>query len=236
MKRILALLLAFLLLLPTVLAEAETKDEPPEEIQGMLAAALAEYERQGEKKLKKNNEYTTWYYNDQRQIGWCGVYVIWCAAQGGVPLLKEAQILDFVEGKVSEDADYEPLTEIPDVFVMKEGHVGRIRNGYQQLARYTDIPKPGYQIVYGRIGGTPIIHTAMVESVTEIEDGVWELTTLEGNVGSRLKHYCFRYTLTPKKKHKNYTAVPKDERTRDDVSYKLIDDNWYITGFGITWK
>lgn len=236
MKRCFAFFVALTLLLLTACAFAREAETPPPEIERMLEIAREQLEKHGGKVLKKTNEYTVWYYGDKTAIGWCGAYTSWCANQAGVTQLKEAQILSYLEDNVNAaDMKYPPITEIPDVFAMNEVNVIRLRNSYKQLDRLVDIPKPGYQIFYGRIGGAPTLHTGYVETVREISEGVYEITTLEGNVGSRIKRYCTRYTVNPKRKHHNYSVVPAKERVVEDAQYKLQSNDWYITGFGKTW-
>lgn len=236
MKRLTALLLAFALLLsvPMAMAEQAQEESPPPEIQRMIEIAREQFEKHGGKTLKKTNEYTVWYYGDKTAIGWCGAFTSWCAAQAGVTMLKEAQIIALVDGDDSK-LTYEKIEAIPDVFMMQEVNIIRCRNAYIKADRLVDIPKPGYQIFYGRVGGAPTLHTGFVESVRLIEDGVYEITTLEGNVGSRVKRFCTRYTLEPKRKHRNFSVVPSKERVVENAQYKLHNADWYITGFGKTW-
>lgn len=238
MKKIAALLLLVTLLPIAPIAQAFA-NTPPESITRFIQIAAEQFDKHGGKKLKKNNEYTTWYYNDQRKIGWCSVFVLWCAHEAEIPLLKIKQIESYLEGntkpeKLSE-LDLEPIDAIPDTYVMIEGAVPNARNGYVLTQRLVDIPKPGYQVFYGRIGGAPTLHTGIIETVKDISDGVYEITTLEGNVDSKIKRYCLRYSLNPKKKHHNISTVPADERSVENAQYKPHSSQWYITGFGATW-
>ncbi len=235
MKKLLALVLccAFMCAYLPALGEEET---PPPEIQQMITLAQEQLEKHGGKRLEKSNEYTKWYYGDKTKIEWCGAFTTWLANQAGVPMIKEAQIESYVAGNVNTaDMKYEPIESIPDMFLMYEVNIMRVRNGYSLAERLVTIPKPGYQIIYGKIGGGASYHTGIVETVREISDGVWELTTIEGNVGSKIKRYCTRYTLEPKRKHHNFTAVPSKERVVENAEYKLQNENWYISGFGRTW-
>jgi len=237
MKRLLAAMFILMLLFGCTSAFGED-EMPPPEIQRMIEIAQEELESHGGKPLKDSNEYTLWYYGDKTQIEWCGAFTSWIAAQGGVEMLKWVQLESFMNGNPEEEVaemSYPPIDHLPDVFFMKEAHVGRLRNSYILVDRLVDIPKPGYQIFYGRVGGAPTLHTGIVESVREISEGVFELTTLEGNVGARIKRFCTRYTLTPKRKHRNYSTVPSKERIVEDAQYKLQNEDWYITGFGKTW-
>ncbi len=196
-------------------------EEVPEGIAAMIRVAQQECFAADQKPLPKSNKYSQWYFNDKRQIGWCSNFVSWCADQAGVTLLKGDD-----SAPVADDA----------VFVTNEAKVVLTFEAYQKAERITDVPKPGYEVIYGVIGGTSYTHVGMVESVIDLGDGVYELTTVEGNVSSSVKRYCYRYVQNPKTKYKNFRAVPKAERTRDDAQYKLHKENWFVTGFGQTWK
>ena len=199
----------------------EVGEEVPAQIVEMIRVAQAEVVAADKKAMPRNNKYSIWYFDDQRKIGWCSCFVSWCGNQAGLPLVKKKEA--------------EPL---PDdaVFMSNEASVPNTFVVYQKTERITDIPRPGYEVIYGVIGGTPYTHVGMVESVKDLGDGVYELTTLEGNVANTCKRYCFRYILNPKQAHRNFKPVPDREQTRDDAQYKLHKDNWYITCFGQTWK
>ena len=90
-------------------------------------------------------------------------------------------------------------------------------------------------MIYGVRGSTPYTHVGIVESVKELGDGVYELTTIEGNVNSTIKRMNYRYDATPREKYNNLSVIPEAEITRENCQYTLHKDNWYITGFGATW-
>jgi len=198
----------------------EVDEEVPAQIVEMIRIAQAEVVAADKKALPRNNKYSIWYFNDQRRIGWCSCFISWCAHQAGLPLLKKK--------------DAEPM---PDdaVFVTNEAAVGNTFVTFEAAGRITDIPRPGYTIIYGVRGSTPYTHVGMVESVQYLGDGVYELTTLEGNVSNTCKRYAFRYVLNPTRAHRNFVAIPAQEQIREDAQYKLHKENWYITGFGQTW-
>lgn len=199
----------------------EVGDEVPEQIVDMIRIAQAEVVAADKQALPKNNKFSVWYFHDQRKIGWCSCFVSWCADQAGLPLLK------------MDDA-----APMPDdaVLVTNEAKVPNTFVAYEKAGRISDIPRPGYEVIYGVIGSTPYTHVGIVESVKDLGDGVYELTTLEGNVANTCKRFCYRYILNPKVKHRNFKTVPAEEQTRSDAQYKLHQENWYITGFGQTWK
>lgn len=196
-------------------------EEVPESIANMIRIAQEEIAVTNKEKIPKSNKYSQWYFNDKRRIGWCSNFVSWCADQAGIDLLK--------------DADSRPVAD-DVILVTNEAKVVLTQSAYRKAERFTDIPRPGYEIIYGVIGGTSSTHVGLVESVTDLGDGVYEITTLEGNVSDTVKRYCMRYSLNPKQKHKNMRTVPKNEQTRTDAQYKLQKSDWFITGFGQTWK
>ena len=252
MKRILTMLLALLLLLggaalaetapakmtvpPEKMAtqadgELETYDltfpeDMPLEARNFVLFARAQFEKHPFEKLPKANEYTQWYYHDKREIGWCSVFQIYCAYHSGLQLLKYKQ----------------DVTVAPDAVISAmEGRVGNVyyvfeaQNRWLQADEMEAIPKPGYLVIYGVRGSTPYTHVAIVESVTALGDGLYELTTIEGNVNSTIKRMNYRYDATPKQKYYNMSVIPEDEITRENCQYTLQKDTWYITGFGATW-
>ncbi len=204
-------------------AKATETGEPtmPQQIADMVRIAQEEAIAANKETMPRNNKYTVWYFGDQRKVGWCSNFVSWCANEAGISLLK--------------DDDAVPM---PDdaVFVTNEAKVPNTFVAYNLAERITDIPRPGYEVIYGVIGSTPYTHVGIVETVKDLGDGVYELTTIEGNVSNTVKRYCYRYHLNPKVAHRNFKAVPAEEQTRDDAQYKLHKENWYITGFGQTWK
>ena len=201
-------------------------EDMPLTARNFVLLARAQFELHPFEKLPKANDYTRWYYEDKREIGWCSVFQIWCAYHSGMQLVKhkqdvtvgEADCISAMEGRVG------------NVYYVFEAH-GR----YQQADKMEAIPKPGYLVIYGVRGSTPYTHVGIVESVTEIGDGVYELTTIEGNVNSTIKRMNFRYDATPNKRYYNMSVVPEDEITREGCQYTLHNKNWYITGFCETW-
>jgi len=211
--------------------ELETYDlefpaEMPLAARNFVLTARAEFEKHPFEKLPKANEYTKWFYEDKREIGWCSVFQIYCAYHSGMQLIKHKQ-----------DVAVEP----GDCISAMEGRVGNVyyvfdaHDRWQQADKMEAIPKPGYIIIYGVRASTPYTHVAIVESVKELGDGMYELTTIEGNVNSTIKRMNFRYDATPKKKYYNMFVIPEEEITRENCQYTLQKKDWYVTGFGATW-
>lgn len=200
-------------------------EDMPLAARNFVLTARAEFEKNNWTKLPKNNEYTKWYYHDNREIGWCSVFQIYCAYHSGLQLIRYKQ-----------DVAVEPDACISAM----EGRVGNVRLAFEEHGRWVDgteggVPKPGYLVIYGVRASTPYTHVAIVESVKEMGDGVYELTTIEGNLNSTVRRINYRYDATPKRQYYNMSAIPEDEITEENCQYKLQKDDWYVTGFCATW-
>ena len=201
-------------------------EDMPLAARNFVLLARAQFELHPFEKLPKANDYTKWYYRDKREIGWCSVFQIWCAYHSGLQLLKYKQDVTLAPG---------------DTISAMEGRVGNVYYLFEQHGRWQQademeaIPKPGYIVVYGVRGSTPYTHVGIVETVTELGDGLYELTTIEGNVNSTIKRMNYRYDATPNKKYYNMSEIPEAEITRENCQYTVHKKTWYITGFGATW-
>jgi len=82
---------------------------------------------------------------------------------------------------------------------------------------------------------TPYTHVAIVESVRDLGGGLYELTTIEGNLNSTVRRINYRYNANPKRKYYNMSVVPENEITQENCQYTLQKDDWYVTGFCATW-
>lgn len=201
-------------------------EDMPLQARNFVLLARAQFEQHPFEKLPKANDYTRWYYRDKREIGWCSVFQIWCAYHSGLQLIKYKQDVEVGEN---------------DVISAMEGRVGNIYYAFKAHERWMQademeaVPKPGYLVIYGVRGSTPYTHVAIVESVAELGDGVYELTTIEGNLNSTIKRLNYRYDATPKRKYYNMSVVPEEEITRENCQYTLQKNDWYVTGFCKTW-
>ncbi len=214
-------------------AEGELEDygltfpeDMPLAARNFVLLARAQFEKHPFEKLPKANEYTDWYFHDDREIGWCSVFQIWCAYHSGMQLVK-----------YKEDVTVNP----GDCISAQEGRVGNVyyvfeeQGRWQQADKVEAIPKPGYIVVYGVRGSTPYTHVGIVETVKDLGDGVYELTTVEGNINSTIKRMNYRYDATPKRKYYNMSVVPEDEIVEENCQYTVHNKKWYVTGFGATW-
>ena len=205
--------------------ELETYDLTFPEEMPLTARNFVLTERAEFEKLPKANEYTQWFYRDKREIGWCSVFQIYCAYHSG------AQLYKLKQGAQAQDGE---------VISAMEGRVGNVYLAFEEQGRWLDateggVPRPGYLVIYGVRASTPYTHVAIVESVKELGDGLYELTTIEGNLNSTIKRINYRYDATPKQKYHNMSVVPESQITRENCQYTLQKDNWYVTGFCATW-
>ena len=195
----------------------------PEEIRNVLDIAYNEWETLGGKTLSQSNKYTWWRCGKGCKFGWCGGFVTWCMLEGGIPM--------------------DELQDIPDqvgsVYHVKEASVGKLLKGYQQLGRTTQIPQPGYAVVYGvQKSANKTVHVGLVYDVQDLGDGIYRLTTIEGNVSNRVKMYIYDYNSNEEFATENMSKIPEEERTLEAnvyTSYKLHTDNWYINTFLMSW-
>ena len=199
--------------------------EMPLAARNCVLTARAEFEKNNWEKLPKNNGYTHWYYQDEREIGWCSVFQLYCAYHSGMQLIRYKQGV-----QVAPEACISAM----------EGRVGNVYLAFEEQGRWLSgtegaVPKPGYLVIYGVRASTPYTHIAIVESVTPLGDDVYELTTIEGNLNSSVRRINYRYDATPKRDYYNMSVVPEAEITRENCQYTLQKDTWYVTGFCAPW-
>ena len=76
----------------------------------------------------------------------------------------------------------------------------------------------------------------MVTEARLLEDGTWLIKTVEGNVSSRIKRYCYIFDPEDTTEH-NYHDAPEEYRTEPDVyQYTIHQNNWFIHRFLQTWQ
>ena len=190
MKRLLRGLCALLLmtlLLPTALAakatptpppvaiSTEAPVQPPEQIQQVLDIAYNEWAELDGKTLKNVNKYTEW-RGKGIGFGWCGGYITWCMMQANV----EMEELEAVK-KAAKESEDGVFVQVEGVHHVKEASVGKLLRGYQLMNRTTNVPQPGFLLVYG-CSFNKTIHVALVYDVKDLGDGKYRITTLEGNL------------------------------------------------------
>lgn len=236
-KRLLCLVMILCTLCTSALAAKATptpppapipqqKMTPPEEIQQVLDIAYTEWETLNGKRLKDVNKFTEW-RGKGIGFGWCGGYITWCMIQAGIPM-EELQKIE--EGPVE------------GICHVKEASVGKLLRGYQKMGRSTNVPQPGFLLVYGvRKSANKTVHVGLVYDVEELGNGKYRITTLEGNMSKRVKMYIHDYDMYAEDKTLNLTKVPQEERTleaSDIVDYKIATSSkkpFYVNCFLMPW-
>jgi hypothetical protein len=175
--------------------------------------------------IRKANKYTKWYSGkDGVAFGWCGAFVGWCFEEAGVPMSRVGKA-----EKVDENATY----------AISEAAVGKILKGYQKMERTTNIPRPGYMVIYSVTNKSyNNIHTGLVVDVQDLQDGRYLLTTIEGNVSNTVKKYQYYYDSSEEaaQKQENMQALPSDMQVDEKTCYKLHDEDWFIKVFCQTYR
>ena len=207
-------------------------DQLPETIKNYVYVLNREYYSVKRAKLPKYNQYAKWYYGRKKEVGWCSVFTIYCAnASGNLPL-----------------GEKEVDTENPNmVQFFREGQVGNQYDGFWSLDRFVDVPKPGYTVIYADMSNAyRTVHIGSVTDVQDMGDGVYAVTTVEGNMSNTVKSYCYLYdskkannlilTEDRNKLQYNMAELPEDMQTDPLVQYTLHTDHWSVFGFGQTWK
>ena len=247
LKRASVLVLAFLLLFSsTALAAKKPKatatpappqvptevlDELPQTIIDLLELAESELLDVNGKELKKKNKYTKWRNNGE--YGWCGGFITWCMLEAGIPMEEKNKIED---------------GEVGGLFHVKEAGVGKLYEGFAKLNRITRVPQKGFIAVYGNEGSggsTPYYHVGLVYDVEKLSDGIYRITTIEGNVkGHTVRMYVRDYDMNKasdkKQKPKDMTLVPEEERDREETNifsygYAYTKKKMYLTIFLMPW-
>ena len=243
-KRAAALVLALLLLCSSSALAAKKKDAPvarqitteviqeiPETIQQVLDLAYEQLNETDGGELKKKNKFTQWRNN--YEYGWCGGFITWLMLQLEVPQAEFKKV---------------PKGEVEGLYHVKEAGVGKLYSGYEKINRITRIPQKGFIAVFGTSkavkgsGTTPYYHVGLVYDVEKLEEGLYRITTIEGNVTSpgddthkkanhTVRMYVRDYHLNAEKKAGNLTLVPEAERTKEEnalFSYGYTYDNKYL--------
>lgn len=208
------------------------RDPVPAVIRSAIDIAIREWDELDEKKLPqdpKGNKFTKWW---KYACGWCGAFVSYCLDQAGVPL----EPTDTYR-KVKPHAGGIP-------YGIREAAVPKLYTGFENMERLTDIPQPGYLVIFGAKGYYDFVHVGMVTDVIDRGDGVYQLFTVEGNMGSTVKRYSFLYDSKAENKQKNLSLLPEDEwlepdtyhydeprRTKNGGKYY----NWFVNAFCQTW-
>ena len=215
--------------------------EVPETIQALLDLAYSEWEELGGQALRRSNKYTRWRNN--YEWGWCVGFVTWCMLQKEIPMLSRLDT---------------PEKEVPGVVHVKEAGVGKVYEGYRKMNRLSMIPQKGFIAVYGNMekkyGVSEFYHVGLVVDAELLNNGVYRITTIEGNVtlnftdqnnerhkaSHTVRMYTRDYHPDTEKKKDNLTLVPEEERNREEsitfsYGYTYNNPKMYISYFLMPW-
>lgn len=207
-------------------------DQLPETVKNYIYVLNREFYSVKRAKLPKYNQYAKWYYGRKKEVGWCSVFTIYCAnASGNLPV-----------GEKEVDAENPPMVQF-----FREGQVGNQYDSFWSIDRFVDVPKPGYLVIYADMSNA--YRTVHIGSVTDVQDmgnGIYAVTTVEGNMSNSVKSYCYLYdsskannligTEDRNKLQYNMSELPEDQQTDPLVQYELHTDHWSVFGFCQTWK
>ena len=252
---LLLIVAAILLAVPSASAKTTPTPPPPEvpgeilqeipaAIQATLDLAYSELMEVNGQELKKKNKYTKW--RNDYEWGWCGGFVTWCLLQNDIPMSSRSDT---------------PKHEVSGLVHVKEAGVGKIYEGYQRMNRVTSLPQKGFVVVFGnssskyvKAGVTEFYHVGLVYDVELLENGLYRITTIEGNVsldftdadGVRHKSphtvrmYTRDYNPNTAKKKDDLTLVPEEERTQEEsvtfsYNYTYNNPSMFISYFLMPW-
>ncbi|MBR1584254.1 MAG: CHAP domain-containing protein [Clostridia bacterium] len=206
----------------TVKAEKKS-DEVPELIQSAIDIGIQEWTEAAGKAFSqqpKNNKFTKWW---GYACGWCGAFANYCLATAGVPM------------EPSDTYKKVKPTKTGEPHSLREAAVPKLDTGFTNMERITKIPRPGYLVIYGQKNSYAFKHVGLVTEVKARGSGVYEIHTVEGNLGNRIKRMCYLYDLRAPD-NANMSTLPEEEQTQPDVyQYAPHQKNWYVTEFCQTW-
>lgn len=195
--------------------------QTPEQITQAIDIALAEWQASLGKTIGRSNKYTKWYCGRPCEFGWCGGFVSYSLDEAGLPMA------------YWRESELQPHG---NPHAVREADVLKLLRGYTNMDRISNIPRPGYLVIYGKRGGYKTIHVGLVTRADHQGEGVYLIETVEGNVSKRIKRYSYLYDSQAKNPEKNMKALPESERAdAGTFQYQLITDNWHVNVFCQTW-
>ena len=103
------------------------------------------------------------------------------------------------------------------------------------MERTTKIPRPVYLVIYGSVNDSyGYKHVGLVTGVEDRGDGVYLVSTVEGNLSNTVKRFSYLYN-SRSVNHENMAALPAEEQTEPGVQYTPHQATWYVTEFCMTW-
>ena len=199
------------------------EENQPFSIQNFIYLANYEYLSNQMQRMPKYNKYAKWYYKKKNEVGWCSVFASYITNAAGLPTFKHDTI------------DLTALSE-NKVFGLLEGQVGSQWDGYKSVDRFTNIPKPGYLVIYGnRKNGYKHTHIWIVVEAKELENGNYLIRTVEGNMSNTVKSYIYIYDSNVSHPNANMSETPEEFRENPLPQYTLHTNFWSVFGFCATW-
>ncbi len=198
-----------------------SENSVPELVTSGIDIALSEWENSLGKSISRSNKYTKWYCGRKCEFGWCGAFIGYSLDKAGIPM-------DYWRKSMLQ-TDGHP-------HAVREADVLKLLRGYTNMDRIGRVPQPGYLVIYGKRGGYATIHVGLVTDAIRLGDGRYIIHTVEGNVSSRVKRYCYLYDAFSEDPQKNMSMLPNEEQTEPEVfQYTLHQNNWYVNVFCQTW-
>ncbi len=201
---------------------AVTETAVPLSIRDTIALALKEWEENLGKTFTQRNKYTAWYCGTGPKcyFGWCGGFVSYCLDTSGVPMDEPTESVPHESG--------EP-------YAVRAAGVGKILKGFTKMERVTNIPRPGYLVIYGKRDYYNYMHVGMITDVEDLGEGLYLVSTVEGNMSSRIKRYCYLYDSNDTTEH-NYREPDEEYQTDPDTfQYTIHQKEWFIYAICQTW-
>lgn len=196
--------------------------EMPAIIRQGIDFALNEWQQAAGQPFPRSNKYTFWLRNAKSSFGWCGAFVNYSMESVGIPAKWRGESEPQVDGRAH---------------AVHEAAVPKLWESFKKMDRLGFIPQPGYEVIYGRRGGTPYVHIGLITDVAPLGKGLYEVSTVEGNMDNRILRYRYIYDALAEDPERNYQSLPEDQRLEPETyKYELHNKGaWYITAFGQTW-
>lgn len=196
----------------------------PIAIQNLIYIANYEYLSTAMNRLPKYNKYAKWYYKKKKEVGWCSVFSSYVTNASGLPTFKHDTIaLDSLSANKA--------------FGLLEGQVGNQWEGFDSVDRFTNIPKPGYYVIYGnRKNAYKHTHIGLVVDVKAVGNGFYKIRTVEGNMSNTVKSYVYLYDSKISHPKENMFETDSNDRENSLFQYTLHTDYWSVFGFCATWE
>jgi len=213
----------------------------PDAIDTAIDYALNEWKEADNKTFSRagsRNKYSYWRCGKgpKCNIGWCAAFIGYVFDNCDIPMEEYEKSVPHEGG-------------VP--YSVREAGVGKLYTGFEKMQRLTvtgrpddkeehvaEAPRPGWLVVYGEYQRKKLTyaykHVGLITDVDDLGQGRYLIKTVEGNMSSRIKRYCYIYDEN--EKIKNDLPCPEEYRLKDTGinSYEHIKQ-WRITAFLKTW-